>query len=65
MICVNFVHRVRSVDGGLLETFRDARKAIGRFDITTQREAGRFLGGRYWRSAASARRAGVGGCAQP
>lgn len=30
-----------------METFRDARNAIGRFDITTQQEAGRMLGGRH------------------
>ena len=44
-------------------TFRDARKAIGRFDIATEQEAGRALGERHWRSAASARGAEAGGCA--
>jgi len=46
-------------------TFRDKRKAIGRFDITTEQEAGRLLGERHGWSAAAARGAGVGGCAQP
>lgn len=65
MICINFVHRVRCAVVGFMETFCDARKAIGRFDITTEQEAGRLLGERHEWSAAAARGAGVGGCAQP
>ena len=65
MICINFVHRVRSLEVGLMGTFRDTRKAIGRFDITTEQEAGRLLGERHEWSAAAARGAGVGGGAQP
>jgi hypothetical protein len=41
-----------------METFCDARKAIGRFDITTEQEAGRLLGERHEWSAAAARGAG-------
>ena len=65
MICINFVHKVRCAGAGFMETFCDARKAIGRFDITTEQEAGRMLGERHEWSAAAARGAGVGGCAQP
>ena len=35
-------------------TFCDAWKAIGRFDITTEQEAGRLLGERHDWSAAAA-----------
>jgi len=30
-----------------METFRDTRKATGRFDVTTRQEAGRLLCGRH------------------
>ena len=65
MICINFVDRAGSVEAGFMETFCDARKTIGRFDITAEQEAGRLLGERHEWSAAAARGAGVGGCAQP
>ena len=63
MICINFVQKPRPVIDGYVEKFRDARKAIGRFDNTTQQKVGRMLGERHWRSATAARRAGGGMCA--
>ena len=46
-----------------METLCDARKAIGRFGITTEQEAGPLLGERHEWSAAAARGPGGWMCA--